>query len=534
MNKKQLKNNHSLITKIQELRQKNYTIADIHAAHPEYSLVTYKRFFKGSGRVAPDKNKQSLALKNSWANITEDKKDKRIEHLRNLAMSQKDKPLVHSESWRQNNLAWMKSEANRNRVSEQNKRTKLKYSREKVDEICRQNQAQILSVNNRTITIQRTSGGQITVPIQSLFIKEFPWNPQSHGLYNQNKLQQRLLKIGITVNEHLEKGLAQFTYKNYSWTGKWKGFISPTLKKSMQKIDHGNAMQDLLNKGKSINHACGIYGYNSTTVYKRMKRHGDLITAIRSIHSTAKMLEVPEAIYNNKLPGTSFRPDIRIEGEHKLIIETDGVYWHTEDRVGRSYHARRARLYADLGYPLLVFNEHELDHKKPIVDSMIANKLKKISNKIHARKCRLVEMTTEQASRFFEENHLMGKGQGKGIGLAIDGEIVCGIRYVIRSEEIHVSRFCNKVFTSVVGGYSRLLSKLPPNKTIVNFVDRRHGDGKHLINLGFIQESTHIGMWWSDNYRLFNRRKFPGNSGYEQGMKKYHDYGQIKYVKRPG
>jgi hypothetical protein len=84
---------------------------------------------------------------------------------------------------------------------------------------------------------------------------------------------------------------------------------------------------------------------------------------------------------------------------------------------------------------------------------------------------------------------------------------------------------------SVTGGYSRLLSKLPEDKDIVNFVDRRHGTGEHLLSKGFVLTNVHIGFEWTDNYYHWNRRKHLGDSGYDLGLKKFWDYGQAKYVK---
>ena len=111
--------------------------------------------------------------------------------------------------------------------------------------------------------------------------------------------------------------------------------------------------------------------------------------------------------------------------------------------------------------------------------------------------------------------------------------IVCAMRFVNETDStINISRFCNVINHSVIGGYSKLLSKLPADKDIINFVDHRHGSGDGLLALGFVKVKTHIGFEWTNGYLNYNRRKFPSNSGYEHGLKKFWDYGQAKYIRK--
>lgn len=246
--------------------------------------------------------------------------------------------------------------------------------------------------------------------------------------------------------------------------------------------------------------------------------------------------------YYNKSLGekSSVRPDY-VDFEHKLIIEADGLYWHFEKREGnnfkashgvkKDYHYEKRLTYNTLGYKFLAFSEREINEKPEIVSSIIRNKLGKTENKVAARKCELKQLDIQTSNAFFESNHLMGKGSGKTYALMYEGEVVCALRFVQKDTEIHISRFACKNNTSVVGGYSRLLKQLRKfDKSIINFVDCRHGDGKHLEKYGFELVSSSIGFWWTDGYNYFNRRKFLGDSGYTQGFEKYWDYGQLKYV----
>lgn len=69
-----------------------------------------------------------------------------------------------------------------------------------------------------------------------------------------------------------------------------------------------------------------------------------------------------------------YRPDFRIES-HKLIIECDGLYWHSDKFKDKNYHLTKKKFFEDRGYDSLFFREDEITQKLPIVCSIIRNKL---------------------------------------------------------------------------------------------------------------------------------------------------------------
>lgn len=234
--------------------------------------------------------------------------------------------------------------------------------------------------------------------------------------------------------------------------------------------------------------------------------------------------------------GVEYKTGINIGGKfpdfvlEKLIIETDGLYWHSDAvNSDKEYHAKKRKLYLDNGYFPLFFREDEIETKLDIVQSIIKNKLGIISNKVFARNCIVQEFKDKDIS-FFKQNHLMDSGQGKCIGLFKDGICSCALQYISKKGGIEISRFCNKLDTIVVGGFSRLLDKLPQRR-IISFVDRRYGDGKYLENLGFKIENEDVSFRWVKNNKTFHRLKFKSNTGYDEGCYKIWDCGQAKYVR---
>lgn len=256
-------------------------------------------------------------------------------------------------------------------------------------------------------------------------------------------------------------------------------------------------------------------------------------TAIESIVETwLDSWGVPYT-WNHKL-GSAGIPDFLIESR-KLVIECDGLYWHSEYNadIKRSYHQKKRLAYKALGYRSLFFREDEILKSPLIVRSIIMNALGLCTQKIGARKTTIAEIS----SAFFTENHLMGKGTGTSYGLVTEeGNVVAAIQvcwFNKAAKILDISRFCTALETSVPGAYSRLLSHVIKQKTpnqIRTFVDLRYGEGEHLSIAGWRKETEYLSFKWTDGVSTFHRRLHLGNSGYEEGLTKIWDCGQARWA----
>ncbi len=418
-------------------------------------------------------------------------------------------------------------------ISESNKINKTKYLPEHILKVLENSGVTFsgdISNPGNSIKVFWDDGVSRSIRIRRFMSKGVVERPKT-GDNNSNYLKsvENLSRNGIKITK-IGQNLAELSYKGVIWQQAWFGSIDKTCKRKMKNIDLSIRMKEHVDAGLSISAACKIEGIDFNRYYRNLKVGISVEQTAITTRSTERLIEIAGAVYNKALDGSNYRPDILIE-DKKLIIEVDGLIWHSEKFKNRSYHFNRYDVLSDLGYTVLAFSEQQVKEKRKIVDSMINHKLGK-SLKIFARKCQVKELCAQESAKFFEENHLMGAGSGKSIALVSNDDIVCAIRFRTENNELHISRFACKVGLNVVGGYSKLLSRLPENTDIVNFVDRRHGNGKHLINLGYSVESTHIGFDWTDGYSSWNRRSFLGNSGYERNLLKVFDYGQIKYVKR--
>ncbi len=212
-----------------------------------------------------------------------------------------------------------------------------------------------------------------------------------------------------------------------------------------------------------------------------------------------------------------------------LIIELDGLYWHSDAVIGdKLYHVTKRQIYLDHGFTPLFFREDELRDKIPIIKSILFNKLGR-SKRIFARNCDIRQLTTQEANNFFFTNHLMGKGSGVAFGLFYKGTLVCAIR--IR-RNLDISRFASLLNTTVVGGFSKLcrraMTVLRLNQ-LSTFIDLRYGNGTYLTNLGFTCVNTDLSFRWTDGLNSYHRLRFRGNSGYDYGLVKIWDCGQARW-----
>ena len=221
---------------------------------------------------------------------------------------------------------------------------------------------------------------------------------------------------------------------------------------------------------------------------------------------------------------------------NSIVIECDGLYWHSDKIVPKDYHKNKKLHYSTHGYSSLFFRSDEILNQFPIVCSIIKNRLNMTPNIYYARKTSISKLNKEDSVKFFKDNHLMSHGRGDTYALLSGNVIVAALQVLTKNKEaniVEVSRFCTAIDTSVVGGFSKLLkyvsTVLSPSK-IISFVDLRYGDGHSLEKTGFTKESEYLSFKWTDYQKVYNRMKFPGKTGYEKGLKKIWDCGQRKYT----
>ncbi len=284
-------------------------------------------------------------------------------------------------------------------------------------------------------------------------------------------------------------------------------------------------------------------GASYATVHKRLSLVGEE-NAIRSFDGYSTRESTLESmvsswvedvgcsfVRNNKLEGTSYLPDLVVHSR-RLVIECDGLYWHSEAQKEKNYHRDKKLTYQNLGYKSIFLREDELLKSPDICRSIILNHLGS-NRRVYARKT-----TVSSGGRdFISQNHLMGKGKGTTWSLISGDDIVAAmqVRWVSRDKGIlDISRFCSSPGVTVVGGFSKLIKhvteEMKPN-SIQNFIDLRYGSGSYLRGMGWKSHRTYLSFRWTDcRGNTFHRMRYPGKTGYEHGLLKIWDCGQAKWT----
>jgi very-short-patch-repair endonuclease len=184
--------------------------------------------------------------------------------------------------------------------------------------------------------------------------------------------------------------------------------------------------------------------------------------------------------------------------DNKLAIEFDGLYWHSE-LAGKdnSYHLQKTKLCEQQGIQLLHIFENEWQYKSDIVKSIIQSKIGKCET-IYARKCILRELNNTEKSLFLLDNHIQGDDRSSvKLGLFYNDELVSlmtfGKSRYNKRYEYEILRFCNKKFTNVVGGASKLLTYFERNykpNSLITYADMRYSNGNLYKQLGFEHADT--------------------------------------------
>lgn len=178
--------------------------------------------------------------------------------------------------------------------------------------------------------------------------------------------------------------------------------------------------------------------------------------------------------------------------DKKLAIEYDGLYWHNENVVSWDLHVKKTDQCEEHDYQLIHIFEDEWRDKKEIVKSRISGLLGK-NDRIFARRCEVRQVDSKTTTEFLNDCHIQGACSSKyHYGLYFENELVSLMTFGksrFAKDEFELLRFCNRLYTNVVGGASRLLKHFlqdhPEIKSITSYADRRWSKGNLYESIGF-------------------------------------------------
>ncbi len=329
--------------------------------------------------------------------------------------------------------------------------------------------------------------------------------------------------------------------RNYKITNE-SNYISYTDKKSLFKCD--------LNK----EHEFEI----SSMEYSNRKRSSlPLCTVCHPIGDSSSIKETElrnfiESIYSGEII-KSYRNPVEIDvylPELNLGFEFNGLFWHSERWKDKSYHLEKTSLFHKNGIRIIHIWEDDWILRREIIESQIRNWCGVINRKIFARKCEVREIGKVSID-FLNTNHIQGADKSSlKLGLFYGEDLVSVMtfdrfegRKKMEDGGWNLSRFCNLINTSVIGGASKLLSyfikKYKPER-IVSYADRDWSDGGLYKRLGFdlVSESRPDYKYIVDNIRVhksnFKKSKLKYTETEKEftkgnGVERIWDCGKMKF-----
>ena len=284
------------------------------------------------------------------------------------------------------------------------------------------------------------------------------------------------------------------------------------------------------------------------------------------------------SVYNDRELIKPLEIDILIP-DFKFGIEHNGLYFHSYGKnswgaldnyhlLNKNKHPEKTIKMEEQGYQLFHIREdHLLDEKKKdIWKSVLLNKCG-FSNKIHARKLKVVDLSNynDFVKEFLEDNHLQGSCPASiKLGLQ-DPET--GIIYSVmtfgksrfnKNIEYELLRFCNAKFFNVRGAASKLLKAFEtdykPN-SIISYANRNWSMGNLYKQLGFeYSHTTEPNYFYIDNNlkiisriqvqkhklkefletknQIFDNNLSERDNMINNGYRIYYDTGNLVYHKR--
>ena len=268
-------------------------------------------------------------------------------------------------------------------------------------------------------------------------------------------------------------------------------------------------------KTPSCAQMCEDIGVSDTTVYYILIKNNcrDLVT----FHQSSMETELVDYLYSlnpniviSKCDRSIITPqeiDIYLP-EYKLGFECNPTYTHNssfptcweEYPKSRNYHRDKTLACQAGGVTLIHIFGYEWSNHKDIVKSRIANMLGMNTKKYYARKLKLKEVPYEESKSFLTENHLQGYVScGIRLGLYFDNELISlmtfskprgslGYSKSYGDGVYELTRFCTKLFTTCVGGASKLFKyflNIYHPKQVISFSNLSNTTGTVYSILGF-------------------------------------------------
>jgi len=324
---------------------------------------------------------------------------------------------------------------------------------------------------------------------------------------------------------------------------------------------------DYTNSKDKVEIICNLHG----SFWQTPNNHTSKLNRCPACASNQSRLHLNIENYINSIGYKTITNDRRVIKPYELDImisdaaigiEVDGLYWHSYNKIEtseeRKRHSNKVDMASAAGIRLICIREDEWNNKCDIVKSRLRNILG-LSNRIYARKCKIVEVDNSAYKQFVESTHLQGYRSASRIyGLEYDNELVSVMSfnpYRPSKADNHweIMRFSTALDTVVIGGASRLFTKFIKDvdpKYVLSYADRRYATGNVYFKIGLdfsgITRPNYVyvknGMTYSrqnfqkhklpDKLNNYDPRLTEAENMFNNGYRRLWDAGNFKFIYR--
>lgn len=361
-----------------------------------------------------------------------------------------------------------------------------------------------------------------------------------------------------------ETSMRKFGAKHYTQSLQWK---LPAINKYDTLIKQYSCKVVAMHDKNRIQFHCDVCGNDCTEQYQLLEwRVGHNVTPCtvcypKNASVSVEEKELKEYVeslglkvdhYDRDFLGT-YGADIVIE-DKKVIIEYDGIYWHSELYKDSGYHLEKKLLAEDKGYTLIHVFSDEWVYKRDIVKSRIRHILGcPGATRLYPRKCQIRQVEPREYREFLDRNHIQGSVNSRwAYGLYSGDRLVSLMTFgMSRYEEntVELLRFCSDMDFVIPGAAGKLFNHFiksqPDISEIVSYADMRWSSGNAFYTkLGFeLEAMSEPGYFIVDGDVRRNRMNYqrhriagPDDEGkteheitLERGLYRIYDCGQLKY-----
>jgi very-short-patch-repair endonuclease len=213
---------------------------------------------------------------------------------------------------------------------------------------------------------------------------------------------------------------------------------------------------------------------------------------------------------NRKIGKSQFRYDI-ISHKHKIVIEFNGVFWHSAAKVDKGYHYRKRIAAEAAGYRMISIWQDDWRTKPDRIKEHLMRAFDKAKLvRIGARNLIVKVISATEANAFHTANHIQSGRVAATTHIALIAEniIVAVASFRQSKKETCIVRYTIASGWSISGGLEKLVSAYGGSNPIVTYCDRDFFEGDIYYRSGFVKFGCTLQLSYLHGSTRYRREKF--------------------------